>query len=317
MRGSNDQSRDGRELRTGDAAIWALVRRQHGAVARRQLLELGLTPRRIERRIASGRLHPVWRGVYAVGRPLLGRRGRWMAAVLACGPGAALSHGSAAALWGFGKEQNGLIDVSLSSKERSRRPGIRVHRRTGAALGDIAVHEGIPLTSPVRTLVDQATRLGSMQLERAVNEADKLDRVRADVLHTSLEKHSGQPGVAPLRRLLDPMSFRLSDSELEQRMRPLAGAAGLPTPETKTWVNGYEVDFFWPELGIVLEADGLRYHRTASQQKRALERDQAHLAAGMWPLRFSHWQIKHDSAHVREILRKAVARAHAAKQAAA
>lgn len=124
MRGSNDQSRDG----TGDAAIWALVRRQHGAVARRQLLELGLTPRRIERRIASGRLHPVWRGVYAVGRPLLGRRGRWMAAVLACGPDAALSHGSAAALWGFGKEQKGLIEVSVPSKRRSRQPGIRVHR---------------------------------------------------------------------------------------------------------------------------------------------------------------------------------------------
>jgi len=313
MRGSNDQSRDG----PGDAAIWALVRRQHGVVARRQLLDLGLTPRRIERRIASGRLHPVWRGVYAVGRPLLGRRGRWVAAVLACGPDAALSHGSAAALWGFGKQQDGLIDVSVSSKRRSRRPGIRAHRRTEAALGDIAVHEGIPLTSPVRTLIDQATRLGSMQLERAVNEADKLDRVRADVLHASLEDHSGQPGVGPLRRLLDPLAFRLSDSELEQRMRPLARAAGLPAPETKAWVNGYEVDFFWPELGIVLEADGLRYHRTASQQKRALERDQTHLAAGMWPLRFSHWQIKRDSAHVQAILRRAVARARAAKKAAA
>jgi very-short-patch-repair endonuclease len=312
MRGSNDQSRDG----TDDAAIWALVRRQHGAVARRQLLEHGLTPRRIERRIASGRLHPVWRGVYAVGRPQLERRGRWMAAVLACGPDAALSHGSAAALWGFGREQSGQIDVSVPSQRRSRRPGIRAHRRAAATVGDIAVHEGIPVTSPVRTLIDQATRLGSMQLERAVNEADKLDRVRADVLQASLEGHRGDPGVAPLRRLLDPLAFRLSDSELEQRLRPLARAAGLPAPETKAWVNGYEVDFFWPELGIVLEADGLRYHRTASQQKRALERDQTHLAAGMWPLRFSHWQVKHDPAHVRTILRRAVARAQAGKKAA-
>src|SRR6476646_2124295 len=154
MRGSNDQPGD----EAGDAAIWALVRRQHGAVARRQLLEFGLTPRRIERRIASGRLHPVWRGVYAVGRPLLGRRGRWMAAVLACGPAAALSHGSAAALWGFGGEQGGLIDVSVSVRRRSRRPGIRVHRRTEAVLADVTVHEGIPLASPARTLIDQARR---------------------------------------------------------------------------------------------------------------------------------------------------------------
>jgi very-short-patch-repair endonuclease len=306
MRGSSDQSRD----RPGrDAAIWTLVRRQHGAVARRQLLELGLSPRRIERRIASGRLHPVRRGVYAVGRPLLGRRGRWMAAVLACGPDAVLSHGSAAALWGFGAEQGGTIDVSVPARRRHRQPGIRVHRRTKAVLGDVVAHEGIPVTSPVRTLIDQATRLRPMQLERAVNEADKLDRVSADALHASLDDYRGQPGVTPLRKLLDPLTFRLSDSELEQLTRPLARASGLPAPETKVWVNGYEVDFFWPELGIVLEADGLRYHRTASQQKRGLERDQAHLAAGMWPLRFSHWQIKHDPAHVRKILRSAVARA--------
>lgn len=309
MRGQNDQSQDRRER---NAAIWALVRRQHGAIARRQLMELGLGPRRIERRIASGRLHPLWRGVYAVGRPLLGRRGRWMAAVLACGPDAVLSHSSAAALWGIGPEQGDMIEVSVPATRRSRLRGIRAHRRTEAVLGDVAVHDGIPLTSPVRTLIDQATRLRPMQLERAVNEADKLDRVRADVLHASLDDYRSQPGVAPLRKLLDPLTFRLSDSELEQLMRPLARTVGLPIPETKTWVNGYEVDFFWPKLGIVVETDGLKYHRTASQQKRGLERDQAHLAASMWPLRFSHWQVKHEPAHVRRILRSAVARAQTA-----
>jgi very-short-patch-repair endonuclease len=232
-----------------------------------------------------------------------------MAAVLAGGPGAVLSHGSAAALWGFGTERGGLIDVSIPARRRSRMPGIRVHRRTEAILRDAAVHEGIPLASPTRTLIDQATRLRPMQLERAVNEADKLDRVSADELHASLDDYRNQPGVAPLRKLLDPLAFRLSDSELEQLMRSLADTIELPTPETKTWVNGYEVDFFWSELGIVVEADGLRYHRTASQQRRGLERDQAHLAAGMWPLRFSHWQIKYDPAHVQKILRSAVARA--------
>lgn len=310
MRGSSDQSREGRER---DAAIWALVREQHGAIARHQLLDLGLSARQIERRIASGRLHRVWRGVYAVGRPQLSRHGRWMAATLACGPGAALSHASAAALWGFGEERDQAIDVSVPDDRRSRMRGIRTHRRARAVMADAVSHEGIPITSPGQTLVDEATRLRPMQLERAVNEADKLGRVRADVLHASLDAYRGQPGVKRLRKLLNPLSFRLSDSKLEQLMRPLAQAAGLPAPETKTWVNGHEVDFFWPELGIVVEADGLRYHRTPSQQRRGLERDQAHLAAGMWPLRFSHWQIKYDSTHVLRILRSAVVRAKAAE----
>jgi very-short-patch-repair endonuclease len=188
-------------------------------------------------------------------------------------------------------------------------PAIRVHRRTASVMSEVATRDGILLTSPLRTLIDQATRLRPMQLERAVNEADKLDLVRADALRESLDDHRGQPGVRPLLELLDPLTFRLSDSELEQRMRPLARAAGLPPPETKAWVNGYEVDFHWPELGIIVEADGLRYHRTASQQRRGLERDQAHLAAGLWPLRFSHWQVRYDAAHVREVLGSTVARA--------
>ncbi len=235
-----------------------------------------------------------------------------MAAVLACGRDAALSHGSAAALWGFGAEQGGQIDVSVpAGKRRSRLDGIQVHRRAEAILDGVCINEGIPLTSPTLTLIDLATRLRPMQLERAVNEADKLDRVRADALHASLDEYRGQPGVAPLRKLLDPLAFRLSDSELEQLMRPLARGVGLPAPETRTQVNGFEVDFFWPELGIVIEADGLKYHRIASQQRRGLERDQTHLAAGMWPLRFSHWQIKREASYVRRVLRATIARANA------
>ncbi len=277
-------------------------------IARRQLLELGVGARRIERRIASGRLHPVWRGVYAVGRPQLGRLGRWMGASLACGDGAVLSHGSAAALWGFGVESPGLIDVSLPPGRSARLREIRTHRRAQLRPAAVAAHKGIPVTSPVQTLIDEATRLSPGQLEREVNEADKLDRVRADALHAALDEHRGEPGVLALRALLDPLSFRLSDSELERIFWPLARAAGLSAPETKAWVNGYEVDFFWPELGIVVETDGLRYHRTASQQRRGLERDQAHLAAGMLPLRFSHWQVKHDGKHVRDVLRRTARR---------
>jgi very-short-patch-repair endonuclease len=285
------------------------VKRQHGVIAHRQLVELGLKRSSIRWRVKSGRLHVVRRGVYAVGRPELSRHGRWMAAVLACGPEAVLSHGSAAAVWGFGSEPHGLVEASLPPGRRCRRPGIRAHRCAALRPGDVTEYEGIPVTSPVRTLIDQATRLSPARLERAVNEADKLGRVRADILYEALNDHRGVPGVGSLRKLLDPLHFRLSDSGLEQAMRPLAKTAGLPVPQTKAWVNGYEVDFFWPELGIVVETDGLRYHRTASQQRRNLERDQAHLAAGLWPLRFSHWQVAHDPPHVRKVLRRAAERA--------
>src|SRR5262245_56982845 len=181
MGGSIDQSPAGKRAR--DAAIWDLVERQHGVVARWQLLALGLSARAIERRIASGRLYPVWRGVYAVGRAQLGQLGRWMAAVLACGPAAVLSHGSAGALWGFGKERGRLIEISLTISSPRRRPGIRVHRRTALRPEDLTIHEGIPVTSPIRTLIDQATKLTPRQLERTVNEADKFDRVKVDELH--------------------------------------------------------------------------------------------------------------------------------------
>lgn len=265
---------------------------------------MGLNARQIERRIATGRLHPVWRGVYAVGRPRLGKLGRWMAATLACGPEAVLSHGSAAALWGFGNEPSRWIEVSVPAAIRRNHPEICVHRRAELRSDELTVHEGIPVTDPIRTLIDEATWLRPMALERAVNEADKLDRVDPETLSAALERYPGQPGVAPLRGILDSRTFRLSDSDLELYFRPLARAAGLPEPQTKTWVNGFEVDFHWPELGIVVEADGLRYHRTPSQQARALLRDQAHVTAGLLSLRFSHAQIRYEPGHVRDTLRR-------------
>ncbi|HVY77380.1 MAG TPA: hypothetical protein VG898_02625 [Solirubrobacterales bacterium] len=285
------------------------MERQHGAIARWQLLELGFGARAIERRIATGRLYPVWRGVYAVGRPQLSRHGLWTAATLACGPTAALSHDSAAALWGFGSERRGAIDVTVPSASPRRHSGIRVYRRTTLQPDDLTTHEGVRVTSPVRTLIDEATKLSPRALERAVNEADKLDRVKVDELHGALPRYRGVPGARALLQLLDPLAFRLSDSELELAMRERSDAAGLPTPATKARVNGYEVDFFWPELGIVVEADGLRYHRTPLQQRRGLERDQAHTASGLRPLRFSHWQIAFEAPYVVRVLGKTAARA--------
>lgn len=286
---------------------WELAGRQHGIVARRQLLALGFSSRSIEHRRETGRLHLVTRGVYAVGWPALDQHRRWMAAVLACGEDAALSHRSAAALLGIGTELPGRIDVSVSRRCELRRSGLLVRGRPSLAAGDLGLSNGIPVTSPTRTLIDLATELDIVAVERAVNNADKRDLVDPESLRAALDRYTGEPGVRPLRKLLDKLTFRLSDSDLEIYFRPIARSAGLPPPLSKQWVNGFEIDFFWPELGLVVETDGLRYHRTPSAQARDVQRDRAHVLAGMTPLRFTHYEVRYERRQVRQALAKAMA----------
>jgi very-short-patch-repair endonuclease len=277
-------------------------------VARRQLLELGFSPKAIERRLESGRLRRVAQGVYAVGWAQLTPKRRWMSAILECGPEAALSHRSAGALWGICDERGGGIDVTLRSRRRPLRPGIRVRARAALTPAEVTAVDGIAVTAIVRTLLDLAVELPPKRLERAVNEADKLALVDPEALRGALASHAGVRGVRRLRALLDRDTFRLSDRELEVLFRPIAAAAGLPVPETKARVNGFEVDFFWPELGLVVETDGFRYHRTASTQSRDALRDQTHTASGLTPLRFSHHQVRHEPERVRRVLARTAAR---------
>ncbi len=213
-----------------------------------------------------------------------------------------LSHRSAAELWGFGKERRGLIDISVRRHCRVRRSGIHVRDRAGLWNRDIGMRLGIPVTQPVRTMLDLATELEPNRLERAINEADKRDVIDPDRLRRALDDHRGEAGIRLLREVLDEHTFRLSDDELELLFRPIAASAGLPTPLTKQIVNEFEVDFFWPDLGLVVETDGWRYHRTPAAQTRDARRFQVHTAAGLTPLRFSHWQVKHEPRHVRRIL---------------
>jgi very-short-patch-repair endonuclease len=278
------------------SAAWALARRQHGVVVRTQLLELGFTEEAIRHRVATGRLHPVLRGVYAVGRPELTRYGAWMAAVLCCGPNAALSHGSAGALWGITSDGRGPIAVSIPAGPPRRRPGIAVHRRRALGQPDVTRHHGIPVTTPVVTLVDLAASLSRDALEAAINEADKRDLVHPETLRAALPGR--RPGVAALRETLDRRTFTLTDSQLERRFLSLVRGAGWPKPRTGCRVNGFKVDFYWPELGLVVETDGLRYHRTPAQQAKDRVRDQAHAAAGLTPLRFTRAQVEYERDHV-------------------
>lgn len=276
-------------------------------MTRQQLLLLGYGPRSIEHRVARGRLFPVGLGVYAVGWPALSQKRRWMGAVLAGGEGAALSHRSAAALWEIGSEKEERIDVSVRRRCELHRPGIRFRGRPTLSPEDIVRRDGIPVTSPAQTLVDLATELGPIPLERAVNDADKRDLVDPEALREELVRFTGKPGIRPLRHLLDRLFFRLSDSDLEIYFRRIVRAAKLPMPLTKQRVNKFEVDFFWPELGLVVETDGLRYHRTPSAQLRDARRDRAHVIAGMTPLRFTHYEVRYEPGRVRAALTGTIA----------
>ena len=228
-----------------------------------------------------------------------------MAAVLVCGgPGmAALSHSSAGALFKIGVERASGIEISRRSADPVRIPGIKVHRRPSLRDGWWGLYEGIPVTSPVQTLIDLATRHDARRMERAMNEADHLGLVRTDDLRRALEEHPGEPGVARLRAIIDRATFRYTRSDLEQAFLPLARQAGLEAPRTSVWLNDYEVDFHFPDLGLVVEADSLTYHRTAAEQKKDHERDQAHTAAGLWTLRFTHGQIRYEPGRVVRTLR--------------
>lgn len=144
--------------------------------------------------------------------------------------------------------------------------------------------------------------LGRPSLERAINAADQLELIDPEALRDALGRYRGQRGVARLRELLDKRTFRLTDSELERRFLRIVAEAGLPMPETGPHLNGFKVDFFWPDRGLVVETDGLRYHRTPAQQARDRLRDQAHTTAGMTPLRFTHAQVRFEAGYVRSTL---------------
>jgi hypothetical protein len=239
-----------------------------------------------------------------------------MAAVLACGPAALLSHHSAAALWGIRRTQpkdvrRADIHVVVAGHARLR-PGIRAHRRRNHELPGRREVDGIPVTHPAATLVDLAAGLPDGQLEAAVNEADHLRLADPEQLRSTIDALPQWPGAKRLCRLLDGPTVTLTATELERLFPPLALEAGLPMPQTQARLSGYRVDFYWPELGIVVETDSLRYHRTPFKQASDKRRDNAHAGSGLTTLRFTHGQICHEPTYVRATLASAarLRRAH-------
>ena len=272
-----------------DRLIAALADRQHGVVAVWQLVALGLGYEAIRHRANVGRLHRVHQGVYAVGYRKLTRHGHWMAAVLAFGPDARLSHRSAAALWGIGP---GFwkIEVTVPTARRARR-GTRTHRAT-LHEEDIATHSGIPVTSVARTVLDLAGVLTDNALTRLIEDADRAELLDGRALDRVIGRRPKMAGIVRLRSVLaayrGPADTR---SKLERDFRALIAAAGLPEPQFNVLVAGLTVDVFWPQWKLVVELDGRPYHMSPRPFETDRIRDAKLQRIDLRVLRVTGWRL--------------------------
>jgi very-short-patch-repair endonuclease len=285
-------------------ALLALAESQHGIVTRAQLLEVGLTDQGIARRVEDGRLHRVHQGVYAVGRQTLTTQGRFLAAVVSCGPAAALSHIAAAILWGLLRDRGWRIDVTVPRGGQRRRRGPVIIHRSALPDSDVTVKDGIRVTTPARTLIDLADVLPRRRLERAFDEAAYL-RLNLG----GLRPIRGRRGAGALKRVLEahqPGSTR-TRSELEERMLSLCRSFRLPTPEVNAVVEGYLVDFVWRDQRLIVETDGWQAHGTRTAFECDRRRDAALLAAGWRVLRITYRQLESGPAEVAARIRAALA----------
>jgi very-short-patch-repair endonuclease len=283
-----------------DAAVARVASRQHGVVSVAQLREAGLDKSAISRRVAAGRLHRLSQGVYAVGHLGLSLHGRWMAAVLACGEGAVLSHGSAAALWNLLRPLNGPIDVSVPTHSgRERRRGIRLHRCISLAAQSggtgssryarenrppslVTRREGIPVTTVPRTIEDLRGYVAPRLVRRAIREAEfmglRLDGVESD----------------------------RSRSDLEKDFLELCHRHGLPAPEVNVKLGRWEVDFLWRDQRLVVETDSFAYHRGSVAFEDDHARDLDLRGEGFTVLRFSERQLNEEPGRVVEDVARAL-----------
>ena len=256
-------------------------------------------------RAAAGRLHRIHQGVYAVGHPVLTVNGRRMAAVLAAGPGAVLSHASAAALWEIRRSAAARIDVSVRTRGgRAKRPGLRIHRAPTLRTDEITEHQGVRVTTPARTLLDLASSLPRRALERALDEAEIHELFDLRALSAVVTAHAGERGARALAEALaQDGAPTLTDSELEELMLALCDDHRLQRPRPRAWVAGLRVDFLFAPARLVVETDGYRFHRTRRAFERDRERDAILARAGYRVLRFTHRQMTREPALVAETIR--------------
>lgn len=250
-----------------DRLILALARGQHGAVAVRRLAAVGVSRKVLRHRVSAGWLVPMHRGVYLVG-PLRTPLTEPMAAVLALGDGALLSHWPAAVLWDLRRPAGGPMHVTVSGRDARGPAEIMVHRVKDLHPADRTSRHGIPVTSPARTLLDLASHVSARDLNRATDEARVHHLVTDLTLNEQFQRYPHHRGIAALTNAIqnDP---KLTRSEAERRFLELIRAARLPEPETNARVHAYEVDFLWRDQRLIVEVDGYAFHST----RRSFERD--------------------------------------------
>lgn len=284
-----------KQTRGTDARIAELATRQHGVVARKQMLGRGVSAEAIDVRREAGRLHPLFPGVYSVGHRVVSRRGQWMGAVLSAGAGAVLSHRSAAALWGIRADRGEWIHVTTPHKSRSRG---RIRRHRSLLPGDeTTVVDGIPVTTVPRTILDLAGEARPEAVEAAVREAERLRLYDALSLPDLLERHPRRRGARAVRVALARLeeSGGDIDSPLEERFLRFVDRHCLPRPRFNVWleVGGrrYRVDCLWPEQRQVVELDGWEGHRTRHAFREDRARDRRLRAAGYGVTRITWSQL--------------------------
>ncbi|HET7445228.1 MAG TPA: type IV toxin-antitoxin system AbiEi family antitoxin domain-containing protein [Solirubrobacterales bacterium] len=290
------------------AEIARLADAQHGVVERSQLVRLGLGGRAVDRWLEAGALHQIHAGVYAVGHRRIPQRGWWMAAALGCGSGAVLSHWSAAELWGLRQATDRAIHVTLLPKSRHP-PGIRRHSSKALPPDEVTVHEGIPVTSVPRTVLDLAAVASADIVENAVREAEYLELRDPLSLPQLLARYRGRRGVRRMRAALARIEEEPSGrrrSPLEERFVPFLRRHDLPIPRLNAWIDAggkrYQVDCLWPNRQIV-ELDGWQGHGTKSAFRDDRTRDRRLRVAGYAITRLTWSQLDDEPTAIAADLR--------------
>jgi Transcriptional regulator, AbiEi antitoxin len=283
-----------KNFRDFQSAIVAIAVRQHRCLTRAQLLALGVGSHAIAYWVRTGHLHRVHQGVYCVGTPPTTPLERAAAAVLACGSGAALSHGSALTLWVFQKRWDQPLHVTVPGDRR--RPGIIVHQVPKLTRADLRTHLGIRVTSPARTVLDCAPDLSAKRLVRIANDGRRSGLLRLPALTDVIQRFPLHPGCARLKPLLERPSGP-TRSEFEDAFLPFCDRFGLPRPQVNVKINGYEVDAFFEAEGVIVELDSWGFHQDRDSFENDRNRDVDNLVTGLVTYRLTWDRMIGDPEH--------------------
>ncbi|MEA2157795.1 MAG: hypothetical protein QOD66_175 [Solirubrobacteraceae bacterium] len=296
-----------------DAGVAALAAVQNAVFGVAQLTGLGLTAAGVRKRAASGRLHRIHRGVYSlVPEPLLTRDGRYMAAVLAAGDGAVLSHKSAAALLGLRADNRATIDVTVRTDSTRRRSGVTIHCSRTLTDADVTTVNGIPCTSVARTILDLASCVNRRAVERTLDQAEVEGVLNLDAVKDQLERNTTRAGAKTLNAVLHEhvAGSTFTWNDFEERFLALVRSAHLPAPEVNAWVDlddgepAIRVDFLWRDRRAVIETDGHRTHRTRQAAERDRRNDQRLTLAGWGHLRLTWLQLTREPERITATAKK-------------